>query len=173
MKQDGAICGGEKRDYVIQELVETERNYSDVLNSLLKHFARPLSPLLRPEDSARIFFGIKELAEIHAGFHSQLRKARTGAALAQVFLDWREKFLIYGDYCANLTLAQSTLQEACVRYELVNQEVIVCFKTFVLNVWYFTFLIFNENGNCRDVNKKQTMANSNCEIFYLFQCKEY
>ncbi|KAF3430787.1 hypothetical protein E2986_00354 [Frieseomelitta varia] len=130
---DGAICGGEKRDYVIQELVETERNYSDVLNSLLKHFARPLSPLLRPEDSARIFFGIKELAEIHAGFHSQLRKARTGATLAQVFLDWREKFLIYGDYCANLTLAQSTLQEACVRYELVNQEVIVCFKTFVLN----------------------------------------
>ncbi|XP_043526292.1 protein vav isoform X2 [Frieseomelitta varia] len=125
-EKDGAICGGEKRDYVIQELVETERNYSDVLNSLLKHFARPLSPLLRPEDSARIFFGIKELAEIHAGFHSQLRKARTGATLAQVFLDWREKFLIYGDYCANLTLAQSTLQEACVRYELVNQEVIRC-----------------------------------------------
>ncbi|XP_016911016.1 protein vav [Apis cerana] len=124
--QDGAISGGEKRDYVIQELVETERNYSDVLNSLLKYFARPLSSLLRPEDSTRIFFGIKELAEIHAGFHSQLRKARTGAALAQVFLDWREKFLIYGDYCANLTLAQNTLQEACARNELVNQEVIRC-----------------------------------------------
>ncbi|XP_015435863.1 PREDICTED: protein vav isoform X2 [Dufourea novaeangliae] len=123
---DGAISGGEKRDYVIQELVETERNYSDVLNSLLRNFARPLSSLLRPEDSARIFFGIKELAEIHAGFHSQLRKARTGAALAQVFLDWREKFLIYGDYCANLTLAQNTLQEACARNELVNQEVIRC-----------------------------------------------
>ncbi|XP_015435864.1 PREDICTED: protein vav isoform X3 [Dufourea novaeangliae] len=125
-EKDGAISGGEKRDYVIQELVETERNYSDVLNSLLRNFARPLSSLLRPEDSARIFFGIKELAEIHAGFHSQLRKARTGAALAQVFLDWREKFLIYGDYCANLTLAQNTLQEACARNELVNQEVIRC-----------------------------------------------
>ncbi|XP_014605891.1 PREDICTED: protein vav isoform X3 [Polistes canadensis] len=125
-KQGGAISGGEKRDYVIQELVETERNYSDVLNSLLKHFARPLSTLLRPEDSARIFFGIKELSEIHAGFHSQLRKARNGAALAQVFLDWREKFLIYGDYCANLTLAQNTLQEACARNEIFNQEVIRC-----------------------------------------------
>ncbi|CAK9821771.1 Protein vav [Anthophora retusa] len=124
--QDGAISGGEKRDYVIQELVETERNYSEVLNSLLRHFARPLSSLLRHEDCARIFFGIKELAEIHAGFHSQLRKARTGAALAQVFLDWREKFLIYGDYCANLTLAQNTLQEVCARNELVNQEVIRC-----------------------------------------------
>ncbi|EZA50030.1 Protein vav [Ooceraea biroi] len=124
--QGGGIAGGEKRDYVIQELVETERNYTEVLSSLLRHFARPLSSLLRPEDSARIFFGIKELAEIHVGFHSQLRKARNGAALAQVFLDWREKFLIYGDYCANLTLAQNTLQEACARNEVVNQEVIRC-----------------------------------------------
>ncbi|XP_017880659.1 protein vav isoform X2 [Ceratina calcarata] len=124
--QDGVISGGEKRDYVIQELVETERNYSDVLNSLLKHFARPLSSFLQPEDCARIFFRIKELAEIHAGFHSQLRKARTGAALAQVFLDWREKFLIYGDYCANLTLAQNTLQEVCTRNDSANQEVIRC-----------------------------------------------
>lgn len=112
---------------MIQELVETERNYSEVLSSLLRHFARPLSSLLRPEESARIFFGIKELSEIHVGFHSQLRKARNSAALAQVFLDWREKFLIYGDYCANLTLAQNTLQDACTRNELVNQEVIVSF----------------------------------------------
>ncbi|XP_032688224.1 protein vav isoform X3 [Odontomachus brunneus] len=123
--QGGTITGGEKRDYVIQELVETERNYSEVLSSLLRHFARPLSSLLRPEDSVRIFFGIKELSEIHVGFHSQLRKARSGAALAQVFLDWREKFLIYGDYCTNLTLAQNTLQEVCAN-EIVNQEVIRC-----------------------------------------------
>ncbi|KAL0109462.1 hypothetical protein PUN28_014493 [Cardiocondyla obscurior] len=126
VEKSSAISGGEKRDYVIQELVETERNYTEVLSSLLRHFARPLSSLLRPEDSARIFFGMKELSEIHVGFHSQLRKARNGAALAQVFLDWREKFLIYGDYCANLTLAQNTLQEACSRNELVNQEVIRC-----------------------------------------------
>lgn len=136
MKQDGAISGGEKRDYVIQELVETERNYSDVLNSLLKHFARPLSAILLPKDSARIFFGIKELAEIHAGFYSQHRKARTGAALAQVFLDWREKFLIYGDYCANLTLAQNTLQEVCARNEAIDQQVIVRFDIFLPTIRY-------------------------------------
>jgi len=127
VQQSSAISGGEKRDYVIQELVETERNYTEVLSNLLRQFVRPLSSLLRPEDSARIFFGIKQLSEIHVGFHSQLRKARNGAAIAQVFLDWREKFLIYGDYCANLTLAQYTLQEACSRNEIVNQEVVVSF----------------------------------------------
>lgn len=122
----GAISGGEKRDYVVQELVETECNYSEVLNSLLRHFARPLSSLLKQEDSSRIFFGIKDLSEIHAGFHSSLRKARNGADLAQVFLDWREKFLIYGDYCANLTTAQNVLQDVCSRNEEINQEVIKC-----------------------------------------------
>ncbi|XP_051158628.1 protein vav isoform X2 [Leptopilina boulardi] len=124
--EEGAIAGGEKRDYVVQELVETECNYSEVLNNLLRHFARPLSSMLKPEDSSRIFFGIKDLSEIHAGFHSSLRKARNGAALAQVFLDWREKFLIYGDYCANLTTAQTILQDVCSRNEEINQEVIRC-----------------------------------------------
>ncbi|KAG6801915.1 protein vav isoform X1 [Apis mellifera caucasica] len=73
--QDGAISGGEKRDYVIQELVETERNYSDVLNSLLKYFARPLSSLLRPEDSTRIFF-VEETPCDWLEDRRQLAKAR-------------------------------------------------------------------------------------------------
>ncbi|XP_046607275.1 protein vav [Neodiprion virginianus] len=117
--------GGEKRDYVVQELVETERNYSEVLVNLLRHFARPLSPLLRPEDSACIFFGIEELSIIHTDFHSKLRIARNGADLARIFLDWREKFLLYGDYCANLTLAQITVRDVC-RNELINEVVIRC-----------------------------------------------
>lgn len=122
------LIGVEKRDYVIQELVETERNYTEVLNSLLRHFQRPLASVLRPEESQVIFFGIKELAEIHAAFLSQLRTRRTardGISLAQVFLDWREKFLIYGDYCSNLTMAQNTLQELCSTNEDVNSEVLV------------------------------------------------
>lgn len=113
---------------MVQELVETERNYVEVLSSLLRHFARPLTNLMRPDESSVVFFGIKDLAEIHAGFHSQLRKARDGAGLAQVFLDWREKFLIYGDYCANLTAAQYTLHELCENNESIRQEVEKCQK---------------------------------------------
>ncbi|XP_012253065.1 protein vav isoform X2 [Athalia rosae] len=127
-KEGVAATGGEKYEYVVKELVETEHNYSEVLGSLLKHFARPLASILHPEESARIFFGIKELSEIHSGFHSQLRKARHGAELGQVFLDWRQKFLIYGDYCANLTAARNTVQDVCARNELINQEVIRCQK---------------------------------------------
>lgn len=45
--------------------------------------------------------------------------------LSTIFLKWREKFLIYGSYCANLTYAQALLQDLCDRDELFNQEVFV------------------------------------------------
>jgi len=99
----------EKRDYVIKELLETEKNYVDVLGSLQKYFMKPLSNLLRPEDMKVIFGGIKELYEIHDGFHRHLLKALARGSttrLSEVFLSWRERFLIYGEYCANLTNAQ-------------------------------------------------------------------
>ncbi|KAG8284415.1 Guanine nucleotide exchange factor vav2 [Homalodisca vitripennis] len=117
----------EKRDYVINELVETEKNYVDVLATLQRCFMRPLGSILKDEDNRIIFMGIKELCEIHAGFHSQLRKVvapGSSARLSEVFLNWREKFLIYGDYCANLTNAQTRIQDICTHNDSINQEVI-------------------------------------------------
>ncbi|KAE8751318.1 hypothetical protein FOCC_FOCC001889 [Frankliniella occidentalis] len=111
----------EKRDYVINELVETEKKYVEVLSTLQRSFMRPLSNVMKEEDMKI------ELSEIHVGFHSQLRKACTPQSslrLSEVFINWREKFLIYGDYCANLTAAQNTIQEVCAKNEQVNQEVI-------------------------------------------------
>jgi RhoGEF domain. len=55
----------EKRDYVINELVETEKNYVDVLASLLRNFMKPLSNLLREEDMKVIFGGIKVVSSSH------------------------------------------------------------------------------------------------------------
>lgn len=70
---------------------------------------------------------IQELCEIHSGFHAQLCKVvgpnEGRFRLSEAFLNWREKFLIYGDYCANLTNAQNRLQDLCAQNETVNQEV--------------------------------------------------
>lgn len=89
-------------------------------------------------------FNLKELSEIHAGFHSQLRKVvapGSSARLSEVFLNWREKFLIYGDYCANLTIAQNRIQDICAHNEGINQEIIVSF--------YFTLFLSIEP--CKEI----------------------
>lgn len=49
----------EKRDYVINELVETEKNYVEVLTTLQRHFMRPLQSVIKDQDFKTIFSGIK------------------------------------------------------------------------------------------------------------------
>lgn len=54
----------EKRDYVINELVETERNYLDVLGGLQRSFMRPLASFIR-EDDFKIIFAYIKVSEIY------------------------------------------------------------------------------------------------------------
>ncbi|KAF5293253.1 hypothetical protein FQA39_LY13652 [Lamprigera yunnana] len=120
----------EKRDYVVKELVETEHNYVEVINKLKKNFMRPLQTLLRPEVCAIIFCKINELHEIHTGFLSQLLKVGTDRSvrLGSIFMIWRERFLVYGTYCANLSNACTLLQDICDKDEILNQAIIKCEK---------------------------------------------
>lgn len=77
-------------------------------------------------DWCAVFSLSQELTEIHSGFHMQLRKACMPCStqrMSEVFLGWRQKFIVYGDYCANLTTAQSRIMELCSRNEALNQEI--------------------------------------------------
>lgn len=125
----------EKRDYVIRELVDTENNYVDVLGKIVKFFLRPLTPYLKPQDLQVVFFGIKELHDIHSGLLRQLKLATeacvpgSGAPrLADVFLAWRERLLLYGDYCSNLTHAQETLKTLDARDGTFSKQLSKCQK---------------------------------------------
>ncbi|XP_022821361.1 protein vav isoform X2 [Spodoptera litura] len=125
----------EKRDYVIRELVDTENNYVDVLSKIIKYFLRPLMPYLKPQDMQVIFFGIKELHETHTGLLRQLKLATEACVpgngaprLADVFLAWRERLLLYGDYCSNLTNAQDTLKNLDARDSTFSKQLAKCQK---------------------------------------------
>lgn len=115
----------EKRDFVIKEMLDTEKNYVDVLSKLKKNYMQPLINQMKPEHHGIIFFKIKELRDIHSEFLQELFFARSNPLmkLSTVFLKWREKFLVYGKYCANLTKATAILQELCDTDELFNQAV--------------------------------------------------
>lgn len=68
----------------------------------------------------------QELHEIHKDFLQDLLKAcsqYSSLSLSDVFLEWRDKFLVYADYCANLTTAQDRIQEICNQNELIFRKV--------------------------------------------------
>lgn len=71
------------------------------------------------------FFRSQYFAEIHTGFHSDLYKACTSSQhqISECFLHWREKFIVYGDYCSNLPVAQELMDDLCCKNETINQAV--------------------------------------------------
>ncbi|KAK9874864.1 hypothetical protein WA026_005680 [Henosepilachna vigintioctopunctata] len=115
----------EKRDFVIKELVDTENNYVDVLSKLTNNFVMRLVTYMRPQDHEIIFYKISELYDVHQDFNKALSRMRydMSVKLSLIFMQWKEKFLVYGPYCANLTKAINTLQELCDNNEEFNKIV--------------------------------------------------
>ena len=130
----------EKRDYCIKELIETEKNYIDALNMIINHFVNPLKKVLSQEDHKIIFMNIKQLADVHAKFYADLRRAcgqspspmssvflsHQKVTISSCFLTWKDKFVIYGDYCSELPKAQCLIDDICVKDDLVNEFVTRC-----------------------------------------------
>lgn len=63
--EEWMMVPSEKRDFCIKELVETEKNYIEALNMIVKHFQRPLKDVISQNDRRIIFLHIKELSQIH------------------------------------------------------------------------------------------------------------
>lgn len=55
----------EKRDFVIKELIDTERNYVDVLFKLKKNFMKPLQGVLDEESHGIVFYKVSVSVELN------------------------------------------------------------------------------------------------------------
>lgn len=85
---------------------------------------------LWPPEGADVFH-LQELVEIHERFLEKLRDAISANPkhkLSHVFLEFREPFLIYGDYCSCMTEATDTLREVSERNSAMDQLVQQCQK---------------------------------------------
>ncbi|XP_058458710.1 protein vav isoform X2 [Malaya genurostris] len=121
----------QQRDYVIKELVETEINYLDVLIALKCTFMQALEKVLTKDVIRTIFPCIKELVDIHEKYLKKLQEAVQSDSklkISTVFLEFREPFLIYGDYCSSMTSATDTLRDVCKKSCVVDQAVNQCQK---------------------------------------------
>eukprot|EP00096_Caligus_rogercresseyi_P015951 TRINITY_DN845_c0_g1_i12.p1 TRINITY_DN845_c0_g1~~TRINITY_DN845_c0_g1_i12.p1 ORF type:complete len:887 (+),score=303.30 TRINITY_DN845_c0_g1_i12:1138-3798(+) len=120
----------ERRDYCIKEIIETESNYVDVLNMLRKNFIKAITKM-RDTEKKSIFMNIIELGDTHVGFYQNLCDVITGKSakkIGEVFLEYKTRFLKYGEYCALLPKSQELL-EAVMKDESVREEIAVCEKS--------------------------------------------
>lgn len=115
-----------------------------MLNALKCKFMQPMERLLMDENkiifprikvtingqdsSFSNFVSPQELVDIHKSFLEKLREAtqvNPRIKLSKVFIEFREKFLIYGDYCSKMTEATDTLRDVCKRSVAIEQLVAV------------------------------------------------
>ena len=74
---------------------------------------------------------IKELGETHINFYQNLKESVTGQIhkkIGDIFLEYKERFLKYGDYCSDMPKAQEKLAQLYERDLDVRKEVEECEK---------------------------------------------
>lgn len=102
---------------------------------------QPMEKLLKDEIKI-IFPRIRELVDVHCNFLEKLKEAtepHSKLKLFNVFLEFREQFLIYGEYCAKMIEATDTLRDVCKRSSAVEQLVQVSLEIFLINCFYCFF----------------------------------
>ncbi|KAJ8792388.1 hypothetical protein J1605_019607, partial [Eschrichtius robustus] len=118
----------DKRNCCLLEIQETEAKYYRTLEDIEKNYMNPLRLVLSPADMAAIFINLEDLIKVH---HSFLRAIDVsmmagGSTLAKVFLDFKERLLIYGEYCSRMEHAQNTLNQLLASREDFRQKVEEC-----------------------------------------------
>ncbi|XP_053085788.1 proto-oncogene vav isoform X2 [Pangasianodon hypophthalmus] len=119
----------DKRSCCLQEISQTEEKYTQTLESIQQHFMRPLQAFLGPADIENIFMNVEELADTHRRL---LREVQTSISsygaenLHQVFIDYKEKLLLYGRYCSQVESATKQLDKIASTREDVRMKLEEC-----------------------------------------------
>ncbi|XP_056135582.1 proto-oncogene vav-like [Lampris incognitus] len=119
------------RECCLQEIRQTEEKYSDTLDSILQHFMKPLERFLQPQDIECIFMNIMDLAETHRSFLEQIRSSilNYGAEnLYQVFINYKERLLLYGSYCSQVENATKHIDKLSAMREDIKMKLEECSK---------------------------------------------
>ncbi|XP_029470780.1 guanine nucleotide exchange factor VAV2 isoform X1 [Rhinatrema bivittatum] len=118
----------DKRNCCLLEIQETEARYYKTLEDIEKNYMIPLKQILSPQDMNAVFINLEELIKVHFSFLRaiDLSMLSGGSSLAKVFLEYKEKLLIYGEYCSRMEYAQKTLDGLMGSREDVRLKVEEC-----------------------------------------------
>ncbi|XP_041064893.1 guanine nucleotide exchange factor VAV3 isoform X1 [Carcharodon carcharias] len=102
------------RSCCLLEIKQTEEKYTETLESIEKHFMCPLRRVLSPGEMEIIFVNIEALVKVHRDLNEDVRNvimSKNDQNLYQIFINYKEKLLIYGDYCSQVESAIKCLDE--------------------------------------------------------------
>ncbi|XP_047666695.1 guanine nucleotide exchange factor VAV3 isoform X2 [Tachysurus fulvidraco] len=119
------------RSCCLAEIRQTEEKYAETLESIEKFFLRPLEQFLTASEINKVFINIPDLVKVHKSLLLDLQNSigHQGASnLYQIFIDYKERLLIYGKYCSHVETAITFLDELCKEKEDVRQKLEVCSK---------------------------------------------
>uniref|UniRef100_A0A8C9VDH8 Osteoclast-stimulating factor 1 n=1 Tax=Scleropages formosus TaxID=113540 RepID=A0A8C9VDH8_SCLFO len=111
----------DKKNCCLQEIKQTEEKYTDTLESILKHFKKPLQRFLQPEDLENIFINI----EVGAPLQS---RTLCKPVLFSKFHHTMHRLLLYGRYCSQVESATKHLDKIATMKEDVRMKLEECSK---------------------------------------------
>uniref|UniRef100_A0A4X2M243 Proto-oncogene vav n=1 Tax=Vombatus ursinus TaxID=29139 RepID=A0A4X2M243_VOMUR len=119
----------DKKICCLREIQQTEEKYTDTLSSIQQHFLKPLQRFLRSEDIEIIFINLEDLLSVHCSFLRDLKEALAASGapdLYQVFINYKERFLVYGRYCSQVESASKHLDRVASMREDVQMKLEEC-----------------------------------------------
>ncbi|OCT85278.1 guanine nucleotide exchange factor VAV3 isoform X2 [Xenopus laevis] len=135
MKAEAALpnrsAESDVRSCCLLEIKQTEEKYSETLDSIEKFFMEPLKNFLPPTDMQKVFINISEMVEVHRNLMKEIKDSvnhRNSQNLYTIFLKYKERLLIYGEYCSQVELAISILDNISKTREDVRLKLEECSK---------------------------------------------
>ncbi|XP_072287217.1 guanine nucleotide exchange factor VAV2 isoform X5 [Pyxicephalus adspersus] len=118
----------DKRNCCLLEIRDTEDKYYKTLEDIRMNYMVPLKQILTPAEIAVIFINLEELIKVHFNFLRTIEMSimSGGGTIGQVFLDYKEKLLIYGEYCSHIEYSQQTLDQVMATREDVKIKIEEC-----------------------------------------------
>ncbi|KAG9276798.1 guanine nucleotide exchange factor VAV3 isoform X1 [Astyanax mexicanus] len=119
------------RSCCLAEIRQTEEKYTETLESIEKFFMRPLEQFLTAVEIDRVFVNIPDLVKVHKSLLQDVQNSighQSASNLHLIFIDYKERLLLYGKYCSQVETAIACLDDICKDKEDVRQKLEVCSK---------------------------------------------
>ncbi|KAM9322710.1 guanine nucleotide exchange factor VAV3-like isoform 2-T2 [Pholidichthys leucotaenia] len=119
------------RSCCLTEIKNTEEKYTETLESIEKYFLNPLKKFFSAAEIDKVFVNIPDLVKVHKSLMVDVQESISNynaLNLYQIFINYKERLLIYGIYCSRVEIAIAVLDLICKEKEDVRLKLEECSK---------------------------------------------